>query len=635
MVLLTSLNTALTSLNATMAALQTTGHNIANASTPGYSRQRVEFESNRALDMGRFEIGRGVNIKTVQRLVDLALEGRLRDAEAGLGTLQVQGETLDRLEALVNALSNTDLGAMVDGLFQAIQDWANDPDDLSTRSGVLEAARTVADGFQYISTQVRQQREQLNDEVAGTVGEINGFTEEIAELNRQILVAENGGTDVGTANDLRDRRDFAARQLSGLIGVTTIETTAGELNVLAGSAYLVFGQQSFALTTTQSVVDGLLVDTPVFASATADLAATGGRLHGLLEARDTLTRDYQQGMDRLANRLIFEFNRVQSTGQGLERFASITSGDSIPNSAVAIAIQSTVTAPSTANSLTDSSLIGATSPVGRQLLMLSGRNVLEKRTITAFDTLTGTLFFDGNMPAALAIGDGYQITELEFPVVNGSFQLVQTNEITGSEQVFTITIDLDRVGVDTTLASVAAQINAATPGTATILSDGRLRLQSSSNDIRLSFKNDTSGFLAAMGLNRFFDGSDGETIDVNADLLANPAFLSAAKTNADGDNSNALEFAAVRSKAVLDGGTLEDFYQSQVGILGNRAAETKARSESQQLVLQQLDNQRQRVSGVNINEEAVRMLEFQRAFQASARFLSVVDSLLDTLINRV
>jgi len=254
MVLLTSLNTALTSLNATMAALQTTGHNIANASTPGYSRQRVEFESNRALDMGRFEIGRGVNIKTVQRLVDLALEGRLRDAEAGLGTLQVQGETLDRLEALVNALSNTDLGAMVDGLFQAIQDWANDPDDLSTRSGVLEAARTVADGFQYISTQVRQQREQLNDEVAGTVGEINGFTEEIAELNRQILVAENGGTDVGTANDLRDRRDFAARQLSGLIGVTTIETTAGELNVLAGSAYLVFGQQSFALTTTQPIV---------------------------------------------------------------------------------------------------------------------------------------------------------------------------------------------------------------------------------------------------------------------------------------------------------------------------------------------------------------------------------------------
>lgn len=633
--LFTSLNTALTGLNAAMAALQTTGHNIANASTPGFSRQRVELESARSQELGRFEIGRGVNLKSVQRLVDLSIEGRLRDAEANLGSTAVQGDTLARLESLVNALSDSDLGEMVDGLFQAVQDWANDPDDLSTRSGVLEAARTVADGFRYVSTQIRVQREQLNDEVVGTVGEINRLTDEIADLNRQVLLAENGGLDAPAANDLRDRRDFAARELSKLIGVNTIETATGELNVLAGSAYLVFGQQSFSLTTTQSVVDGLLVDTPVFAGGAANLSATGGKLSGLLTARDTLTREFQQGIDQLAHELIFQFNRVQSTGQGLERFAVLTSTDAIPNSTVPIAIQGSVTSPSTPNTLTDASLIGAASPVGRQLLVLDGRNVLEKRTISAFDPVTGTLFFDGDMPASFAIGDRYQITELEFPVRNGSCQFVLTNEITGSQQVFTITMDLDRIGADTTLADVAAQLNAASPGSATILGDGRLRIQSTSSDVRLSFRNDTSNFLAAMGLNSFFTGSDGETIGVNADLVTNPALLSAATLNAPGDNSNALNFAAIRSARVLDGGSLEDFYQGQVGVLGSRTSETRNRSESQQLVLQQLDNQRERISGVNIDEEAVKMLEFQRSFQASARFLSVVDSLLDTLINRV
>ncbi|MBI2898724.1 MAG: flagellar hook-associated protein FlgK [Planctomycetes bacterium] len=633
MVLLSSLNTALTGLNSAMAALQTTGHNIANASTPGYSRQRVEMEANRALDYGRFEIGRGVNLKRIQRLVDESLEGRLRDSTATLGNLSVQSENLQRIEALLDALSDSDLGTHLDNLFEAIQDWANDPDDVSARNGVLEAARTAADSFNYVSGQVRRQREQVNDEIVVTVGEINRLTDEIADLNRQVLLQENGGVDVGTANDLRDRRGLLARQLSDLIGVTTVETTTGEINVLAGSAYLVFGQQSYALTTSQKVVDGLLFDTPVFASGSANLTAAGGKLAGLIETRDNLTREFQQGLDQLAHELAFQFNRIQSTGQGLERFSLLTSRDGIPVSTVPIAIEGSVTSASTANTLMDSSLVGAASPVGRQFIVLGGRNVLEKRTITDFDPVNGTLFFDGDMPAPLAIGDRYQITELEFPVVNGSFQYVVTNEITGSQQKFTITVDLDRIGADTTLADVAAQLNAALPGSATILPDGKLRLQSPTNDVRLAFANDTSGFVAAIGLNTFFDGTDGESIRVNPDLLIKPSLLSAAKSNADGDNSNALEFAALRSKGVVSGASLEDFYQGLVGTLGTRTSEMKNRAENQQLVLQQLENQRERTSGVNVDEEAVKMLEFQRAFQASARFLAVVDTLLDTLIN--
>jgi flagellar hook-associated protein FlgK len=344
-------------------------------------------------------------------------------------------------------------------------------------------------------------------------------------------------------------------------------------------------------------------------------------------------REFQQDLDVLAHEIAFQFNRVQSTGQGLERFQLLTSEDALPNSAVPIAIEGKSTTLSSATSITDSSLIGFANITGRQVLVLGGENVLEKRTITNFDALTGTIFFDGDLPAPMAVNDRFQITELEFPVVNGSFKFVTTNETTGVQQSFTITVDLDKIGADTTLAGIAAQINAAVAGSATILSDGRLRIQSTATDQRFSFAQDTSGFVAAMGLNTFFSGSDGETIKVNAALKAKPALLSAAQSNTAGDNSNSLAFSTLRSQGFINGATFEDFYQGMAGGLGSQVAGVKSRYENQQLILQQLDNQRERVSGVNIDEEAVKMLGYQRAFQASARFISVVDSLLDTLIN--
>lgn len=633
MALFTSLNTAVSGLNAAMAALQTTGHNIANAATPGFSRQRVELEPQRPQNMGRFSIGRGVSVNQVSRIVDLALENRLRDSAALLGSLSLQVDTLQRMEQLANALSDADLGSQLNGLFGAIQDWANDPDDMSTRAAVLESAKTVTDTMNYLSGQVQLQRQQLNEEIGVTVDEINRITDEIADLNRQVLQAENGGVDLGSANDLRDRRDFLVRQLSDLIGVQSIETSTGELNVIVGSAFIVSGQQAFDLTTIQGVVDGLLIDTPVFANGSAALDVTSGKLGGLIESRDTLLREFQQDLDVLANQLAFQFNRIQSTGQGLQRFQLLTSLDRIPDSTVPIAISGSVTSPSTLNTITDSSLIGFPDQTGRQLLITSGGNILEKRTVNGFDPLTGTLFFDGDMPVSFQLGDRFQITELEFPVENGSFDFVVTNEVTGISQNFSITVDLDKLGADTTLADIAAQINAAVPGAATILADGRLRLQSTSSDQRFSFANDSSGFVAAMGLNTFFEGSDAGNIKVNAALKANPALLSAAQSGAEGDNANALAFASLRSTGVIDGATLEDFYQGIVGSLGTRTSEASNRFENQQLILQQLENQRERVSGVNIDEEAVKMLEFQRAFQASARFIGIVDSLLDTLIN--
>jgi flagellar hook-associated protein 1 FlgK len=200
-----------------------------------------------------------------------------------------------------------------------------------------------------------------------------------------------------------------------------------------------------------------------------------------------------------------------------------------------------------------------------------------------------------------------------------------------------ITVDLDKLApADTTFSGIVAQIDALANIAATLTSDNKIRLQSGSSDIRFSFAHDTSGFLAAAGLNAFFSGSTADDLAVNPSLAQNTKWLSGAQSNPTGDNANALAFIALRDLASIDGTTtFEDFFQGVAGDVGVQTAAFKGRFENQALLAQQLENQRERISGVNIDEEAVHMIQFQRAFQASARFIGVIDDLLDTLINGI
>jgi flagellar hook-associated protein 1 FlgK len=157
------------------------------------------------------------------------------------------------------------------------------------------------------------------------------------------------------------------------------------------------------------------------------------------------------------------------------------------------------------------------------------------------------------------------------------------------------------------------------------LADGRRQIVSAMDNIRFSFRDDTSGFVGAMGLGGFFTGTTSSDIGLNAELRANPRLLAAATSNNPGDNTNSQRMLGIRNQAVVLGqSTLEDFYEGVVGSLGVRTAEFKDRLENTRLLNQQLENQRQRISGVNVDEEATNMIQHQRAFQATARFIAVV-----------
>ena len=226
---------------------------------------------------------------------------------------------------------------------------------------------------------------------------------------------------------------------------------------------------------------------------------------------------------------------------------------------------------------------------------------------------------------------------LNFNVAHGSFQLHVTQKSTGQRTTSTINVDLDGIGNDTTLKDLAVAISAVPNVTGAVTSDGRLQITTTGTDLALGFSDDSSGVLAALGINSFFIGSDASDMDVSSEIEANLRFVAAAQNYVAGDNSNALAMDALRDEPLpsLNGLSLLETWNRHVEDYAIRLSQTQAQLDADTIVRENLEAQQQRVSGVNADEEAINLLSFQRTFQGSARFLQVVDELIETLLGLV
>lgn len=223
---------------------------------------------------------------------------------------------------------------------------------------------------------------------------------------------------------------------------------------------------------------------------------------------------------------------------------------------------------------------------------------------------------------------------LSFTPQNGSFQITVLDQASGTSVITTITVDLDGVGTDDSLNSLAAQINSKVGNvTATVTSDHRLEFKAA-DGFEFTFGQDTSGVLAALGVNTFFTGSGAQDIAVNQVLLDNPDLLAAATSAAEGDGSNAAALAALATTALagLNGRSLTEYYNAVAAGVAVTSAAAQSGVEAADAVSQSLDAQRESVSGVSLDEETISMLRLERAFEGAARYTSTVDKMLQELL---
>lgn len=570
--LFSSLRLGNTALRAQQTGIEVTGHNLANVNTEGYTKQRADMSNLQGPNRAGPTTGRGVQVRQIERLVDEYLVTSIRSQGSTLSSLNRQNQIISQVESILNEFEDSDLSSALSQWFEAAQDFSNNPEDPGFRESFLQASEIASFTFNSVGDQLHGLMRDVNAEIDAAVNKVNVLATTVAELNGDIVEMEAGapGYNGRNANDLRDQRDQALKELAEMVNINVHEQSDGSVVVSIVGDELVHGNKANLLTTTEEVVNGIEIKTPIFRDNLAPAILRSGDLHGLITGRDTLAGGTLADLNTLATGFMNEANRIQTQGYGLEGYSSVTTWE--------------------------------------------------------FPTATNVALNSAGFSRS---------------VENGGFTIQVRNKVTGDVTPVEIQVDADGIGFDTTVSSLAAEIDAelAAAGFSSITTDidenNGLTLTSSSENLTFSFTDDSSGVLNVLGWGTLFDGGDARGMSVSSLVRDNNSFLAAGKSTAPSDNSNALEFVMLRDSKVLSGGTetIEDNYRSLVTNLGTTAARLEDTAINQNSVVSALENERLNVSGVNTDEELINLMGYQRAYQSAARFINVVDSLLDTLIN--
>ncbi|MBX3021065.1 MAG: flagellar hook-associated protein FlgK [Bdellovibrionales bacterium] len=302
-------------------ALQTTSHNIANKSTEGYSRQRVEMLTNQPIGEGKLRMGMGARAGLVTRTNNEFLEKNIERESNQMGYLDARSELLGRVEQVYNEQVNKGLNHSLGSFFNSFRELSNNPESLATRTQVKEAALGIANDFKKVHDQLEAIKSDADFRIRTRIEEVNQLTKEIANLNEKVQTVELTGVP---ANDERDRREVLLKQLGEKINIRYAEGKDGQLTITAGNtAVLVSGYSQRDLIAQQTPEregkrEGNLDifykstdnSTPVLVSG----QLTGGEVGAMLEVRDKMIGEISDGMDQVAYALATEVNTAHAQG---------------------------------------------------------------------------------------------------------------------------------------------------------------------------------------------------------------------------------------------------------------------------------------------------------------------------------
>ncbi len=308
-----SLNIAVRAMLTDQAALSTTSNNIANANTPGYSRQTVDLAEVSPVQYGNLLVGGGVRIQQIVSQRSSLLQTQLDQETQQQSKYSSYLSTMQQVQALFNETSGTGLQTSITGFFNSVQQLSTDPSNTSLRAGVLTAAENMAQAFSSTATNLVSIQKNVDMSVTQSVNQINSLTSQIAQLNSQVSSATSTGQNPGT---FVDQRDQLINQLSGLVDVSEINAGNGSLSLTTtGGANLVVGSQSFQLTAQADASTGFQ---HVFSQG-SDITSSinGGSLGGAIQLRDTTIPSILSSLDSLASNLESSINSVNQAGTDL------------------------------------------------------------------------------------------------------------------------------------------------------------------------------------------------------------------------------------------------------------------------------------------------------------------------------
>ena len=620
------LSTSLSAMAAFQRVLDLTGNNIANANTPGYSRQVAVLSTRVGQGQVGGYVGSGVQVASIRRIYDELLGQQVQTAATGQARFDTLSTLAGRLDVLL-ADPSTGLNVGLQNFFNAVQDVANDPASIPARQALLGEAAGLEQRFQSLDQRLSETEGELNQRVVQSVEDINRLASSIADVNDQIALAQ--GRSGRAPNDLLDERDKLVRELSSQVSVSTTLQDDGTMSVFIGSGQtLVIGTEvkeldaqgsEFDPTRLEVVYRGTSGSTPL------DTGLTGGTLGGLLEFRSRMLDPTRQALGQTAVAVAQQFNAQQAEGMDLR--------GALGSEFFGISDPTVLTSRSNAgNGNANATVTDLGAFTGDDyVLEFDGANY----TLTRFGSdqalpLTGT-----GTVADPFVAEGLEISVAGAPVA-GDRLLIQSAR--NAAESFSVTMtDAQSIALALPTRSSASLANlgdASISGTRVAdVSDPGLLSTS-----LIEFTTPTTYSINGAGAFAYTDGQpivvNGTEVTISGAPQPGDQFTIEANFGASGDNGNGLLLAEVQAVGLLDGGTISinQNYAQLVSGVGSTTRQLQANLDAQTVVLGNVEGELQSKSGVNLDEEAANLIRYQQAYQAAAQVVSVTSTLFDTLI---
>ena len=529
------LNIGTTALLASQSALNTTSNNIANASTPGYTRQQVELSSVASgLNSATGSSGNGVTVSDITRLYDSFTTLQLRTEKSNSSYWNTYSGVSSSIESIFNETSSSGIASAISNFFNDWQAVAQNPQGSVERTQLISDANYLGSRIGSAYNSLNDQRTQLYKSSQDLVTQVNSITKQIADLNDKIVQSPG-------ALDLQDQRDSLVESLNQIAAVNTVQDSSGRYNIFLGGTALVSSSGSNNMSVALDTKNNMQLSINMDGTATnINSQISGGQLKANLDMRDTVIPGYMNSLNAFAIDLSDKVNSMNSQGVGLDG----STGNNFFNSLAA--------------------------------------------TNHTVNNGTGTLSSVNITSPSSSNYDQYQVAYTA-----------------GSPEAST-----DYVVTDLTTGATV-------PNTLTIAAGGQSRT--------IEFN----------GMKMTIDGpmTSNETFTAQADPQA-ATKLAVSFTDADlpGDNTNAQAIAGLVNQNFVANTDPVSFYSNIVSTAGADSQSATTYVSFETSMVNQLESQRQSTSGVNLDEEAVNMVQYQKSYEAAAKMISVASDLLETLM---
>jgi flagellar hook-associated protein 1 FlgK len=654
------LNIGLSGLNAAQWGLTTTGENISNASTPGYSIETPVYAEAGGSYTGSGYLPTGVSTTTVQRQYSQYLATELNNALSSSTALSAYNTMITQLNNLVGS-PTSGIASAITGYFTGLQNVANGASSIATRQTAMSDAQSLANQINAAGAQYDQLRASVNTQLGDAVTQINSYTAQIATLNTQITAASSQGQP---PNQLLDQRDQAVQNLSQLIGVSVVQSNGSYSVFMSNGQPLVSAGNSFNLGTATSATDTSELSVQYLGQAGAKPAPTpqtladtnvaGGTLGGLLQFRSQTLDPAEAKLGAIATSFAAQVNAQNelgitpngSPGGALFTVGSPTvyaNGQNTGNATLGVSFADptqpttsdyTLSYNGTAYTLTDNQtggIVGSATSLANPIggLQFSATGTMKAGDSFSVQPTRGAL--DGFALAtssASAIAAAAPVLAAASASNSGSGTITQGTVSAGYSAPTTASNIKYTAGTGLTGFPLNSVVTVAgTPPTSyTITSATTAVPYSPSSGATLTINNPSNSTSAG--------SMNGVTVTLSGTPADGDTFSIGPNTGADNDGRNAQLLSNLTTAKVMSGGTntLTGSYATYVNDIGNQAAQVKTSSTAQASLVTQITSAQQSVSGVNINEEAANLLQYQQLYQANSKVIQTAQTLFQTLL---